>query len=568
MKDDFIELRFNLSFADLDHAVFQANLCSGLMKLGARAEALESLSVRLRAGSVLTELRGSAALMKLLRSLPLDQLEVLGVRAEIVKAAEPPDEESGDPPTPPPPLPGHARRMGAGEEDHQEGGAAKSTPPPAWLEELRDTPEKPSLPPALPELRGHKSARIDDEDGPPPVPGNAPAFAGGEAHDDGYAKSVRSPAEDFLVTLEADLDDTTRPKKLDVAAGLDEARREEGDRDDFLELCSELLEGGEATAVAPKQRGPAVLERPKQKKVQRHAEDFLKSYERLGLSGIEQMELSPRLIRRLKESASAPSLPGMDPQKAALETKRALRLVYHRVTSPPPVYRQYQRTAMEDDLEDVMPHDNPVAQVKRMQRRRSIYNALPVSQSTGFQSWPTGPCSSPRTKQRRAPTATGGKAGQAPRGLLKGPAPGGIREVTARPTDLAATAMANAAAALRDSHAALVAEQQQKQFQQSPPRTPPTLGPLRKSSSTPLLLPAGPAGAAMAAAAKRSLFAGAGASTMTVVTPPGSSQQRGGRAATMAPGRIRARPSQHKSGSDMLKMLQSGASPSLLCPPV
>jgi len=322
----------------------------------------------------------------------------------------------------------------------------------------------------------------------------------------------------------------------------------------------------DAPAAAPGVLAKAV--RPPKKA----AEGVLRDYSQLTAEQFSNMRVQPELRRRL--ASSTPALPGLSQEKAELETKRALRLVYHRVTSPPPVFRQYkdraEKTAMEADCEeDHRPHDDPVLQAKRLQRRRAAYSSLPVSNTMNYQSWSTGPCSSPRNHRR---TATGRKA-TSHRHRSKGgsaSAPHAVAAVPPSPTATAAVgeppavsppaaALAVAAERLRESQAALAADPSfRAAAARQPPRTPPKLGPIRRTHGAPLRVPTcGAPGAALAAAAKRSAVAAAGASM--AATPPGTAP---------APRTQRPRPQQPPSGCDMLRMLQGGALPSLLCPPV
>ncbi|CAE7196884.1 mei2 [Symbiodinium sp. CCMP2592] len=69
----------------------------------------------------------------------------------------------------------------------------------------------------------------------------------------------------------------------------------------------------------------------------------------------------------------------LDPSKVADETKRVLRLKYHRVISPPTVYLNYKRAAVDIDLQgkEVRLHTDPVLQEGRFVRQRAREPHLP-----------------------------------------------------------------------------------------------------------------------------------------------------------------------------------------------
>lgn len=373
--------------------------------------------------------------------------------------------------------------------------------------------------------------------------------------------SVRGPEE---VASTADFPASSSTSEVQQLSATQTTLRPTSSSSSSLSAAASRPQAPAATAA------PGVLARAAQPpKAGGAAEGVLKDYSQYTADDLSSMKVSPDLRRRL--AASTPALPGMSQAKAELETKRALRLVYHRVTSPPPVFRQYkQRTAMESDCEDLRPHDDPVLQVKRMQKRRAAYSSLPVSNGTNYQSWASGPCSSPRNHRR----AAGGRKATSSRGGARGGSGGASAALPASPAAdavLAAEAnpqgaLAAAAERLRESQAALVAEEAAWRPATAtlgqPPRTPQRLGPLRRTSGVPLRVPTcGAPGAALAAAAKRS-SAMAAAGAFMAATPPGS-------AAAAAPRGQRPRPRQPPpSGCDMLKMLQGGALPSLLCPPI
>ncbi|CAE7279889.1 mei2 [Symbiodinium sp. CCMP2456] len=96
---------------------------------------------------------------------------------------------------------------------------------------------------------------------------------------------------------------------------------------------------------------------------------------------IEQYEQQSAAIeagvdrRPCTKLATVSSLPAisLDPNKVADETKRVLRLNYHRVISPPTVYQNYKRAAVDIDLqgEEVRLHTDPVLQERRFVRQRA-----------------------------------------------------------------------------------------------------------------------------------------------------------------------------------------------------
>ncbi|CAK9104072.1 unnamed protein product [Durusdinium trenchii] len=81
---------------------------------------------------------------------------------------------------------------------------------------------------------------------------------------------------------------------------------------------------------------------------------------------------------KLPTVSSLPSL-GMGKGKACDETKRILRLNYHRVLNTPTVYQEHRpRSAADMDLrEDLKLHNDPELQEKRFLRQRGTYQAVP-----------------------------------------------------------------------------------------------------------------------------------------------------------------------------------------------
>ncbi|CAE8656253.1 unnamed protein product, partial [Polarella glacialis] len=89
---------------------------------------------------------------------------------------------------------------------------------------------------------------------------------------------------------------------------------------------------------------------------------------------------SPAPGTKLQTTPSLPLIP-LDKEKASLETKRAVRLVYHRVLSPPPAYRKYsEKSAMDLDCQDEKDpklHFDAALMEKRFLQQRATYQALP-----------------------------------------------------------------------------------------------------------------------------------------------------------------------------------------------
>lgn len=110
------------------------------------------------------------------------------------------------------------------------------------------------------------------------------------------------------------------------------------------------------------------------------AESLLREYSRYTLDDVQQLEPARGLRRHPQKSSSTPTLPrlpGLPKDKATLESKRSLRLTYHRILGPPPIYQQYrQRPALEQDMERL--HNDPELVRKRQHHRRATYQNTPV----------------------------------------------------------------------------------------------------------------------------------------------------------------------------------------------
>jgi len=93
---------------------------------------------------------------------------------------------------------------------------------------------------------------------------------------------------------------------------------------------------------------------------------------------VKEKFYTPAPGTKLPTVLSLPSLP-MDPRKANDETKRILRLNYHRVVGQPNAYHQHRpKSAMDMDLgEDLKLHHDPELQEKRFLRQRVTYQAVP-----------------------------------------------------------------------------------------------------------------------------------------------------------------------------------------------
>jgi len=132
--------------------------------------------------------------------------------------------------------------------------------------------------------------------------------------------------------------------------------------------------------------------------------------------------------------ATVSSLPAisLDPNKVADETKRVLRLNYHRVISPPTVYQNYKRAAVDIDLqgEEVRLHTDPVLQERRFVRQRATYQSMPVDVTKGAKaavsphkgiSKKSRPLESKSTPQLPPATGAAGRRPPKLRPLSKGP---------------------------------------------------------------------------------------------------------------------------------------------------
>eukprot|EP00434_Breviolum_minutum_P039556 symbB.v1.2.035129.t2/scaffold4662.1/size36764/1 len=99
---------------------------------------------------------------------------------------------------------------------------------------------------------------------------------------------------------------------------------------------------------------------------------------------VKEKFYTPAPGTKLPTVLSLPALP-MDPRKASDETKRILRLNYHRVIGQPAMYQQHRpKSAMDMDLgEDSKLHHAPELQEKRFRRQRVTYQAANVSPAKG-----------------------------------------------------------------------------------------------------------------------------------------------------------------------------------------
>jgi len=89
-QEDLIEMTFKtLVFKDVDQTAFKAELRDNLGKLGVSEPVRSSMQIRLRAGSVIAELMGSADALMELRAAPIKELRVCGASAEVTRGAEP-----------------------------------------------------------------------------------------------------------------------------------------------------------------------------------------------------------------------------------------------------------------------------------------------------------------------------------------------------------------------------------------------------------------------------------------------------------------------------------------------
>merc|ERR1712113_1327720 len=123
-----------------------------------------------------------------------------------------------------------------------------------------------------------------------------------------------------------------------------------------------------------------------QKSIRSRALGILRNYSLYSADDVHNM---PAVHLPKKRSAcvgtlSAPNLPQIRtrPDKAFLESQRTVRLAYHCVVSPPPIYKRFQpRTAMECDLEytEHKPHFDPKLAAKRFQNQRAAYQSLPAN---------------------------------------------------------------------------------------------------------------------------------------------------------------------------------------------
>jgi len=97
---------------------------------------------------------------------------------------------------------------------------------------------------------------------------------------------------------------------------------------------------------------------------------------------VKEKFYTPAPGTKLPTVLSLPALP-MDPRKASDETKRILRLNYHRVIGQPAMYQQHRpKSAMDMDLgEDSKLHHAPELQEKRFRRQRVTYQAVPGNYS-------------------------------------------------------------------------------------------------------------------------------------------------------------------------------------------
>eukprot|EP00429_Kryptoperidinium_foliaceum_P018526 CAMPEP_0176032430 /NCGR_PEP_ID=MMETSP0120_2-20121206/16007_1 /TAXON_ID=160619 /ORGANISM="Kryptoperidinium foliaceum, Strain CCMP 1326" /LENGTH=1819 /DNA_ID=CAMNT_0017365747 /DNA_START=87 /DNA_END=5542 /DNA_ORIENTATION=- len=92
---DYIDVRFpGLSFEDVDQAKFKAQLIGELERLGVSQEALATLTIELRAGSIIARFFGPAASLAEIRSKAFPGLEMFGSKAEELS---PPAKEAGEP---------------------------------------------------------------------------------------------------------------------------------------------------------------------------------------------------------------------------------------------------------------------------------------------------------------------------------------------------------------------------------------------------------------------------------------------------------------------------------------
>eukprot|EP00931_Biecheleriopsis_adriatica_P032658 TRINITY_DN1902_c0_g1_i7.p1 TRINITY_DN1902_c0_g1~~TRINITY_DN1902_c0_g1_i7.p1 ORF type:complete len:2328 (-),score=580.35 TRINITY_DN1902_c0_g1_i7:67-7050(-) len=83
------EMHFHgLSLETVDQAAFKQELLAGFVKLGLRPEVAESLTISLRAGSVIAEIRGDASRVQQLQALPVFTLKVMGCLATAPEAAQ------------------------------------------------------------------------------------------------------------------------------------------------------------------------------------------------------------------------------------------------------------------------------------------------------------------------------------------------------------------------------------------------------------------------------------------------------------------------------------------------
>jgi len=145
----------------------------------------------------------------------------------------------------------------------------------------------------------------------------------------------------------------------------------------------------EGEAEAPASITPASSELGSRRQLEplaTSAQAVLKTY---GLYGPDQYsKMAPLKLKKRGGASSLPQLPGLSPRKAALEAKRAVRLVAHRALATPPVYKNFkQPTAMEVDLQEQHGKlfDDPELTLKRLKHQRAVYRTKPAPE-------PKGPC--------------------------------------------------------------------------------------------------------------------------------------------------------------------------------
>merc|ERR1719174_608299 len=94
---ELLELFFAAPFAKIDHDAFKAALKDGFLELGAKQSTVSSVTIDLRAGSTVAEVRGPPPAIKELRELDMSRLNVMGyfakMSADELKKAEEEDEK-------------------------------------------------------------------------------------------------------------------------------------------------------------------------------------------------------------------------------------------------------------------------------------------------------------------------------------------------------------------------------------------------------------------------------------------------------------------------------------------